>query len=156
MSVYVQSKKKTKIMKFIKLFENFSDVNSELNSVLKKITSSYEKDLSGGTVHPSEDFDDGSSLMQLIGTLIKGGEHDNRICSILRHYAMLCKAESNGGAEHLSDYIDDDDYEYINNFLGIEKKSDVDASSTAKLISTMSRGADGSRREFKLGGGFKK
>jgi hypothetical protein len=108
-------------MKYIKLFENFGAVNPELEKVLKTIVSSYKEERLGNIVHPSEDFGDGSFLMKLIGTLIKAGNHDNRICGILRDYAMLCGEEAEGDSVHVSEYIDDSDCDYIADFLGCER-----------------------------------
>jgi len=108
-------------MKYIKLFENFDSINPELVKALKKIVFSYKSELLGENAHPSEDFGDGKVLMKLIGTLIKAGNHDNRICSILREYALLCEEDSEGSIVHIPEYISDDDCNYIADFLGLER-----------------------------------
>lgn len=99
----------------IKLFEEFGK-NSRLDGALKTICSLYEEECEGGAIHPSEDFDDGSELKELANDV-----EDSRIKSILNNMAECCLAECEGSAEHLCDWINDDDCNYICDYLGIDR-----------------------------------
>ena len=111
-------------MKHIKLFENFTfdpksvtkDQLDRLAKTLRTICELYKDECEGGSVHPSEDFDDGSELKELAN-----GVQDARIKSILNNMAECCEAECNGSAEHLCDWIDDGDCHYICDFMGIDR-----------------------------------
>jgi hypothetical protein len=99
----------------IKLFEEFGK-NSRLDGSLKTICSLYKEECDGGAIHPSEYFDDGSYLKELSNDV-----EDSRIKSILNNMAKCCLAECEGSAEHLCDWINDYDCNYICDYLGIDR-----------------------------------
>ncbi len=100
-------------MKYLKKFNEMSS-DSELSRALLTIIDLYKSECNGDSIHPSEDFNEGDELLALANTI-----QDKRIKSILSSMAELCKAECDGSAEHMCDYINDDDCDYISNFLGI-------------------------------------
>lgn len=108
-------------MKIIKLFEEFGGSHPDLNSTLKTICELYEEECNGGSVRPSEHFDDGEELRELANG--EGGWEieDTRIKSILNNMAQCCEAECDGSAEHLCDWINDDDCHYMCDFMGIDR-----------------------------------
>ena len=105
-------------MKNIKLFEEFGQNfnNSNLNRTLKTICDLYEEECNGGSVHPSEYFNEGEELKELANSV-----EDTRLKSILNNMAQCCEAECDGSAEHLCDWINDDDCHYICDFMGIDR-----------------------------------
>lgn len=110
-------------MKNIKLFEEFGESSfPDLNSTLKTICDLYEEECNGVTIHPSEYFDDGDELRELVNG--KGGWYikDKRIKSILNNIADCCLAECDGSAEHLCDWMSDDDCNYICDYIQIDRK----------------------------------
>lgn len=101
-------------MKYIKLFESFSDLDPELKKALKEICCMYKDEVLGSIVHPCESFDDGSSLKELASKT-----DDSRIKSILGNIAQLSKFDCEGDAESIFDYMQDEDCDYIAKFLGL-------------------------------------
>lgn len=99
-------------MKYIKLFENFG-ISAQLTNALRTIVDHYKEEDEGAIVHPSEDFGEGEILIEL-----SNETNDDRISSILKDYAKLCEYECDGSAEHVCDWINDDDCDYIEQFLG--------------------------------------
>lgn len=102
-------------MKYIKLFENFeNEIDPKLKRALTIICVNYKEECLGGAVHLSEEFDEGQSLLRYAEMT-----DDSRIKSILSKVAELCQSECEGNAEHIVEYISDEDCDYIANFLGI-------------------------------------
>ena len=104
-------------MKYIKLFESFesfNDSDTELNKTLMEICCMYKDEVLGSIVHPCESFDDGTSLKELASKT-----DDSRIKSILNNIAQLSYYDCEGHAESIFDYMQDEDCDYIANFLGL-------------------------------------
>ena len=104
-------------MKYIKLFESFesfNDSDTELNKTLMEICCMYKDEVLGSIVHPCESFDDGTSLKELASKT-----DDSRIKSILNNIAQLSYYDFEGHAESIFDYMQDEDCDYIANFLGL-------------------------------------
>lgn len=103
-------------MRYIKLFENFgNEVDPKLRRALIIICVNYKSECLGSTVHLSEDFGEGGSLLRYAEMT-----DDNRIKSILSSVAELCQYECEGSAEHITEYVSDEDCDYISNFLGLD------------------------------------
>jgi len=98
----------------IKLFEEFGK-NSRLDGALKTICDLYAEECDGGAVHPSEYFDD-NELRELTNEV-----QDDRIKSILNNMADCCLSEYEGNAEHLCDWMSDDDCNCICDYLGMDR-----------------------------------
>jgi hypothetical protein len=92
------------------------DQLDRLAKSLKTICELYKDECEGGSVHPSEEFNDGEELKELAN-----GVQDDRIKSILNNMAQCCEAECEGSAEHLCDWINDDDCHYMCDFMGIDR-----------------------------------
>lgn len=106
-----------KKLNYIKLFENFqSEVEPRLKNALKIIVSTYKNECLGGAEHISEEFGEGDILKEYTKLT-----SDDKIQSILNNMANCCSDEFEGSAEHLCDWIDDDDCDYIADFIGLER-----------------------------------
>lgn len=112
-------------MKYIRKFnENFAfdpkGVTKEqldrLAYSLRTICELYKEEHGGGSVHPSEYFNEGSELKELANAVL-----DARIKSILNSMAGYCEAEYSGSAEHLCEWITEGDCNYICDYMGIDR-----------------------------------
>lgn len=101
-------------MKYIKLFESFNDLDPVLKKNLKEICCMYKDEVLGSIVHYSDTWDDGTTLKELASKT-----DDSRIKSILFSIAKLSKFDYEGHAESIFDYLQDEDCDYIANFLGL-------------------------------------
>jgi hypothetical protein len=108
-------------MKHVKLFENFGNLDHDVQKALKTILSLYRSDCNGDSIHISEYFGEGEELMEYSEKAT-----DDRIKSILFNMAECCFAECEGSAEHLCDWMSDDDYDYVANILGMPSFEDTD------------------------------
>lgn len=95
-----------------KVNENIN--NDRLSRILKSIVRLTAEECSGSSVHPSEEFGDGGFLKELANNV-----DDITIAKILNKMADCCEAECDGSAEHMNDWIYDNDCKYICNFLGM-------------------------------------
>ena len=105
-----------KKLKHVKLFENFNNIKRLITPELKKnlmeICCMYKNEVLGSAEHPSEYWGSGESLKRLV-------TQDEKIKSILNRMADYSKYDMEGSAENISDYISDEDCDYIAEFLDL-------------------------------------
>jgi hypothetical protein len=118
-----------KKLKHVKLFENFNNFEPELKQTLIKILSMYKNELYGSREHPSEYWGDGESLRVLADKANDEGI-DEGIIDILDKMADYSLAEDEGDAENIFDYLQDWDYNYIADFLGLPRLEDQEDEDT--------------------------
>lgn len=108
-------------MKYIKLFENFDSIYPKLHSTLIIICRLYKNEILGDRVHVSESFD-GQSISELAKeTLQLNQEYSEKIASILSKISECCEMEVEGELVHISEFISDDDCNYISDMLALPR-----------------------------------
>ena len=120
---YIIYNKNKEIMKYIKLFESFN-VYEEfgtnyvwkgwLKKTLMEICCMYKDEVLGSIVHSSDTWEDGTILKELVKET-----DDSKIKSILDNMAKLSNFDYKGHSESIFDYLQDEDCDYIANFLGL-------------------------------------
>ncbi len=102
-------------MKYIKLFESFNGLDTELKKTLMEICCLYKDEvLRSPIVHYSDKWDDGTYLKELASKT-----DDSKIKFILDNIAKLSYFDYEGHAESIFDYLQDEDCDYIAEFLGL-------------------------------------
>jgi hypothetical protein len=102
-------------MKYVKTFENFNPLDPNLVKSLKTIVTSFKTEMLGSTVHLSEEFEEGDELRRLAQSC-----DDQKIASILEIVADACFDECEGSTVNILEIIDEEDCDYIAQFLGLD------------------------------------